>query len=165
MEKRQEKKIKVKKQEEFMGIKLKHKVFVGGKRESSTPTTSWRIGLAQSDGSLVHVQNSNFPFINTLSARKLGANLKKTNTNIKAINMNNGDYGVSQSYYEKEKSVEHQSHMAEPPDETEEQVHFDIPCILLDCSCKYQDEIFYLVYWPLLICKRSFFSWGGGVYI
>lgn len=112
MEKRQEKKKKVKKQEEFMGIKLKHNVFVGGKRESSTPTTSWKIGLAQSDGSLVHVQNSNFPIINNLSARKLGANLKKTQTHI----MNKGDSEVGH-HYEKEKSVEHQRHMADPPDE------------------------------------------------
>ncbi|XP_074333458.1 uncharacterized protein LOC141671192 isoform X2 [Apium graveolens] len=122
MENRQEKKIKVKKQEEFMEIKLKHKVFVGGKRESSTPTTSWKIGLAQSDGSLAHVQNSNIPIVNTLSARKLGANLKKTNSHIKDINMNKGDSGISRYYYEKEKSVEHQSHMVEPPDEAKEQV-------------------------------------------
>ncbi|KAL8108392.1 uncharacterized protein LOC141671192 isoform X1 [Apium graveolens] len=121
MENRQEKKIKVKKQEEFMEIKLKHKVFVGGKRESSTPTTSWKIGLAQSDGSLAHVQNSNIPIVNTLSARKLGANLKKTNSHIKDINMNKGDSGISRYYYEKEKSVEHQSHMVEPPDEAKEQ--------------------------------------------
>ncbi|KAK1376682.1 Intracellular protein transporter USO1-like protein [Heracleum sosnowskyi] len=109
MEKRQEKRRKVKKQEEFMGIKLKHSV--------STPTTRWKIGLAQSDGSLIHLQNSNFPIINTLSAKKLGANLKKTQTHIKAINMNKGDSGGSKYDYEKEKSVEHQSHVAELPDE------------------------------------------------
>ncbi|KAK1376734.1 hypothetical protein POM88_032927 [Heracleum sosnowskyi] len=124
MEKRQEKKRKVKKQEEFMGIKLKHNVLVGGRTESLTPTTRWKIGLAQSDGSLIHLQNSNFPIINTLSAKKLGANLKKTQTHIKAINMNKGDSGGSKYDYEKEKSVEHQSHVAELPDEEQVAPHY-----------------------------------------
>lgn len=104
-----------------MGIKLKHNVFVGKKREISTPISTWKIGLAQSDGSLVHVRNSNFLIINTLSARKLGANLKKTQTHIKAINMKKSDSGVSSYNDEKVGSVELQSHMAEPPNDTKEQ--------------------------------------------
>lgn len=102
-----------------MGIKLKHNVFPGGKRGSSTPTTSWKIGLAHSDGSLVHVHNSN-----TLSARTLGANLNKTHTHIKAVRMNKADSGIAHCNDEEEECFQLPSHM----DDTEEQVH--IPTIM-----------------------------------
>ncbi|MCD7460753.1 Sip7p [Datura stramonium] len=67
---------KKQKEEELLVVKLKRGVLVRGKRGGSccTPSPTWKIGLAQSDGSLL--QDLPFPSNSaSLSVRKLGANL------------------------------------------------------------------------------------------
>ncbi|XP_059312542.1 uncharacterized protein At5g41620-like [Lycium ferocissimum] len=75
-EKKMEREEKKKQQEEeLLVVKLKGGVLVGKRGGScSTPSPTWKIGLAQSDGSLL--QDLPFPSNSaSLSVRKLGANL------------------------------------------------------------------------------------------
>lgn len=59
---------------ELMVEKLMRGILVGKREGKSTPSPSWKYGLVQPDGTLI--QDSNFSTnLNTLSARKLGANL------------------------------------------------------------------------------------------
>lgn len=123
---------KGKKQEEFMGIKLKGGVLVGKRGGNSTPTTTWRIGFAQPDGSLV--QDPNFPIITNLSARKLGANLRGVQSHLKVANMSNGCSRRRHHlhHHENEKIVEVPTQLAEQPDSPTYQVHFEILYFFLD---------------------------------
>lgn len=117
MERREKgREIKGKKQEEFMGIKLKR----GG---NCTPIIKWRIGYAQPDGSLV--QDLNFPI---LSARKLGANLRGLQTHLRVANMMS--HGGSRRghhhkhHHQDEDDVEVPIQLAEQPDSPMYQVYF-----------------------------------------
>ncbi|XP_042062752.1 uncharacterized protein At5g41620-like isoform X2 [Salvia splendens] len=59
---------------ELMVEKLKRGISIGKREGKSTPSPTWKFGLLQSDGTLI--PESNFsPNSDTLSARKLGANL------------------------------------------------------------------------------------------
>ncbi|XP_057780356.1 uncharacterized protein At5g41620-like [Salvia miltiorrhiza] len=59
---------------ELMVEKLKRGILVGKREGKSTPPPTWKFGLVQTDGTLI--PESNFSTnLNTLSARKLGANL------------------------------------------------------------------------------------------
>lgn len=115
------------KHEEFMGIKLKGGVLVGKRGGNSTPITTWRIGYAQSDGSLV--KDPNFPIFTALSARKLGANLRGVQTHLKvAANMSNGGGSRRRHHHnhhhEDEEIVEVHTHLDEQSDSPICQVHF-----------------------------------------
>lgn len=61
------------KKQEFAGIKWKQGIVVENRGGNCTPSPTWKIGLAQSDGSLI--QALTFPLPNKTSARKLGATL------------------------------------------------------------------------------------------
>ncbi|KAH6779937.1 hypothetical protein C2S52_011174 [Perilla frutescens var. hirtella] len=59
---------------DLMVEKLKRGILVGKREGKSTPSPTWKFGLVQPDGTLI--QDYNFSTnLNTLSARKLGANL------------------------------------------------------------------------------------------
>lgn len=74
---------------ELMVEKLKRGISLGKREGKSTPSPTWKFGLLQSDGTLI--PESNFsPNSDTLSARKLGANLweMEPQLNHRASNIN-----------------------------------------------------------------------------
>ncbi|KAK4418588.1 hypothetical protein Salat_2271600 [Sesamum alatum] len=75
---------------ELMAEKLKRGILVGKREGNSTPSPTWKFGLIQPDGTLI--QDFNFSYTsNTLSARKLGANLweMEPQLNLRAPKMSN----------------------------------------------------------------------------
>ncbi|PHU09542.1 hypothetical protein BC332_21402 [Capsicum chinense] len=81
---REEKK-KQKEEEELLVVKLKQGVLVGKRGGTcTTPSPTWKIGLAQTDGSLLQ----DLPFTSnsaSLSVRKLGANLWEFQPQVKKV--------------------------------------------------------------------------------
>lgn len=82
------------KKDELLGIKLKRGIFVGKKGGQSTPSPTWKLGfgLAQNDSSASAsspFQYFTFPsnFTQTISARKLAANLWEVEPNIESVEM------------------------------------------------------------------------------
>lgn len=78
--------------EELLGIKLKRGIFVGKKGGQSTPSPTWKLGfgLAQTDSSSPSpFQYLTFPsnFTQSISARKLAANLWEVEPNIESVEM------------------------------------------------------------------------------
>ncbi|KAI3444466.1 hypothetical protein Pfo_001131 [Paulownia fortunei] len=88
---------------ELMGEKLKRGILVGKREGNSTPSPTWKFGLIQPDGTLI--QDFNFSAnSNTLSARKLGANLweMQPQPNLRVAKMSKN--GPNLSHHKEEKT-------------------------------------------------------------
>ncbi|KAK6804615.1 hypothetical protein RDI58_002399 [Solanum bulbocastanum] len=114
---REEKK-KQQEEEELLVVKLKQGVLVGKRGGTcTTPSPTWKIGLAQSDGSLLQ----DFPFSSnsaSLSVRKLGANLWEFQPQVKKV-VNMSKIGPLPENH-KDKSKLHRQ-TAAPPDSPPQQ--------------------------------------------
>ncbi|KAL0428790.1 UNVERIFIED_CONTAM: hypothetical protein Sradi_0505000 [Sesamum radiatum] len=115
------------KREELMVEKLKRGILVGKREGNSTPSPTWKFGLIQPDGTLI--QDFNFSYAsNTLSARKLGANLweMEPQLNLTAPKMNNN--GPNLGHHKQDKTLKVPTELNEAPAERpSEQVKFVSP--------------------------------------
>ncbi|KAA8520708.1 hypothetical protein F0562_015020 [Nyssa sinensis] len=105
-----------------MGIKLQRGILVGKRRGTYTPSPTWRLGLAQSDGCIR--QDLTFPITTkALSARKLGANLWEVLPHFKVVKMNKDGARLRRHCrcHPKDKGPELPSQPVEPPDSPTDQ--------------------------------------------
>lgn len=117
MEREEKKKQQV--EEELLVVKLKQGVLVGKRGGScTTPSPTWKIGLAQSDGSLL--QDLPFPSNSaaSLSVRKLGANLWEFQPQVKKVVKMSKIGPLPQNHKDKSKLP---SQPADPPDSPPQQ--------------------------------------------
>ncbi|CAN4108355.1 unnamed protein product [Withania somnifera] len=116
MEREEKKKQQV--EEELLVVKLKQGVLVGKRGGScTTPSPTWKIGLAQSDGSLL--QDLPFPSNSaSLSVRKLGADLWEYQPQVEKIVKMSKIGPLPQNHREKSKL---RSQPADPPDSPPQQ--------------------------------------------
>ncbi|KAL0397963.1 UNVERIFIED_CONTAM: hypothetical protein Scaly_0244700 [Sesamum calycinum] len=101
---------------ELMVEKLKRGILVGKREGNSTPSPTWRFGLIQPDGTLI--QDFNFSYTsNTLSARKLGANLweMESQLNLRAPKMSNN--GPNLGHHKQDKTLKVPTELNEAPTE------------------------------------------------
>ncbi|KAG5600973.1 hypothetical protein H5410_032343 [Solanum commersonii] len=119
---REEKK-KQQEEEELLVVKLKQGVFVGKRGGTgTTPSPTWKIGLAQSDGSLLQ----DFPFSSnsaSLSVRKVGANLWEFQPQVRKVVKMSKIGPLPQNH--KDKSKLH-SQTAAPPDSPPQQINEEL---------------------------------------
>lgn len=113
---------KKKQQQEEELLKQQQGVLVGKRGGTcTTPSLTWKIGLAQSDGSLLQ----DLPFSSnsaSLSVRKLGANLWEFQPQVKkVVNMSKNNGPLPQNH--KDKSKLHRQ-TAAPPDSPPQQVKY-----------------------------------------
>lgn len=112
---------KKKQEEEELVVKLKQGVLVGKRGNScTTPSPTWKIGLAQSDGSLLQ----DLPFSSnsaSLSVRKLGANLWEFQPQVKKVVKMSKLGPLPQNHKDKSKLP---SQAADPPDSPPQQVKY-----------------------------------------
>ncbi|KAJ8529249.1 hypothetical protein K7X08_036084 [Anisodus acutangulus] len=122
-EKEKEKEKEKQVEEELLVVKLKGGVLVGkrgGSCSCTTPSPTWKIGLAQSDGSLLQ----DLPFTSTsasLSVRKLGANLWEFQPQVNKVVKMSKIGPLSQNHKDKKSSKLPSQPADDPPDSPPQQ--------------------------------------------
>lgn len=114
-----ERRNKKKQEEELLVVKLKQGILVGKRGGNcTTPSPTWKIGLAQADGSLL--EDSPFSSNSTsLSVRKLGANLWEFQPQVNKMSKIGP---LPQNHKDKRSKLPSQP--ADPPDSPQQQVKY-----------------------------------------
>ncbi|KAI5647171.1 hypothetical protein M9H77_33176 [Catharanthus roseus] len=108
------------KKEELLGIKLKRGILVGKRGGQSTPSPTWKLGLANETDPF---QDFTFPsnFTRTISARKLAANLWEVESpSVKLVKMSKGG-PLQHNHKHKNKGFELPKPIGQPPDNSNDQ--------------------------------------------